>query len=231
MRQELVHAAEGADGGAVTHGDVVRPGWPPLAKIDPVPHAAIVRHVRPAMRRFSDPIRGPPRRHPRCRGETVTFSRKTLRSPMTSLVRSPAYFRSWGSIPRQANGKIRFPAPMVVGPSTTAACAGGNPVRCGHRRRRRRRRRPASRSRGPPADRPGPSDGSGPARSWRPRGGSGHTVDHGGEDLGLGDAGPVHRRRAPSRAERERSCRHLDLEAHLVPRHHRAPETRLVDCP
>jgi hypothetical protein len=59
----------------------------------------------------------PPPTVPLC---TVTPSRKMLSSPISRVVRSPRYFRSWGSMPTQANGKMRQRDPIVVGPSTTA---------------------------------------------------------------------------------------------------------------
>ncbi|MDR1297371.1 MAG: hypothetical protein LBO05_08380 [Deltaproteobacteria bacterium] len=41
-------------------------------------------------------------------------SRTTTPSPRTSLERSPAYFMSWGSAPREAKGKIRQRSPISV---------------------------------------------------------------------------------------------------------------------
>src|SRR5262249_52436158 len=47
-------------------------------------------------------------------------SRITLSSPMTVVVGSPPYFRSCGISPTDENWKIRFRAPIVVLPVTTA---------------------------------------------------------------------------------------------------------------
>jgi hypothetical protein len=58
----------------------------------------------------------PPPPVPRC---TVTNSRNTLSSPMTSSARSPANFLSWASAPIEANCQMRLLRPMRVGPWTT----------------------------------------------------------------------------------------------------------------
>ena len=50
----------------------------------------------------------------------VTNSRNTLRSPITSCVRSPLNLRSCGVSPIEANGKITLPSPIWVQPSMTA---------------------------------------------------------------------------------------------------------------
>ena len=47
-------------------------------------------------------------------------SRNTLRSPTTSRVGSPAYLRSCGASPIEANWNTRVSRPSVVGPLTTA---------------------------------------------------------------------------------------------------------------
>jgi hypothetical protein len=49
-----------------------------------------------------------------------TYSRITLPSPMTVVVGSPPYLRSWGISPIELNWKIRLRAPIVVCPVTTA---------------------------------------------------------------------------------------------------------------
>ena len=70
------------------------------------------------MKRLSSPTRVTPLSWivPRL---TVQLSRKTLRSPISSRVGSPAYFLSCGASPREANGWILLPAPIVVGPLMT----------------------------------------------------------------------------------------------------------------
>src|SRR5665213_3400319 len=71
-----------------------------------------------AMIRQSEPIfvTPPPPAVPR---EIVTNSRIELPSPIATPVASPAYFKSCGAIPTQANEKIRLPLPIVVWPSRT----------------------------------------------------------------------------------------------------------------
>src|SRR5271169_368260 len=61
-------------------------------------------------------VRPPPPGVPRL---MVTYSRITLWSPISSRVGSPLYFRSCGSIPIAAKGKIRLWSPMRVGPPIT----------------------------------------------------------------------------------------------------------------
>ena len=50
---------------------------------------------------------------------TVTDSRNTLRSPISSRVGSPLYFLSCGASPSEANWNILLSAPMRVGPLIT----------------------------------------------------------------------------------------------------------------
>jgi len=70
------------------------------------------------MNRFSSPIRvsPPPPVVPRL---SVTNSRMSFRAPMTSVVFSPAYLRSWGGPPTDAMGAMRVSGPISVGPWTT----------------------------------------------------------------------------------------------------------------
>ena len=56
---------------------------------------------------------------PRCR---VANSRTWLPSPRRSQVCSPAYLRSWGGAPTEANWKMRLSRPISVQLSMTA-CA------------------------------------------------------------------------------------------------------------
>ena len=51
--------------------------------------------------------------------EMVTHSRMVLSSPISRLVASPWYLRSWGATPRQAKEYTRFLAPRRVLPSST----------------------------------------------------------------------------------------------------------------
>src|SRR5438105_11490891 len=51
--------------------------------------------------------------------EMVTYSRMLLLAPMVQRVGSPAYFRSCGATPRQANGYTVVPRPIVRYPSRT----------------------------------------------------------------------------------------------------------------
>src|SRR5439155_3403714 len=70
------------------------------------------------MNRPLSPIRvaRPP---PAVPGFIVTCSRIVLLRPITSEDFSPAYLRSCGSRPIEANGKMRVRSPIVVSPSTT----------------------------------------------------------------------------------------------------------------
>src|SRR3954447_3178219 len=70
------------------------------------------------MNRPLSPIRvtSPP---PAVPGFIVTCSRIVLLRPITSEDFSPAYLRSCGSKPIEANGKMRVRSPIVVSPSTT----------------------------------------------------------------------------------------------------------------
>src|ERR1017187_1479801 len=58
----------------------------------------------------------PPSTVPR---EMVTYSRTVVSAPMVQRVGSPAYFRSCGATPRQANGWTVAPGPRVKWPSRT----------------------------------------------------------------------------------------------------------------
>src|ERR1035438_9715175 len=51
--------------------------------------------------------------------EMVTYSRTVVSAPMVQRVGSPAYFRSCGATPRQANGWTVAPEPRVRWPSRT----------------------------------------------------------------------------------------------------------------
>ena len=58
----------------------------------------------------------PPPKVPMCK---VANSRTTLSSPITRAVSSPAYLRSWGTAPTEANWKIRLRSPIAVSFSIT----------------------------------------------------------------------------------------------------------------
>ena len=72
-----------------------------------------------AMNRQSLPILVTPR-PPTVPRLMVQNSRNTLRSPTSSRVGSPAYLRSCGASPIEANWNTRVSRPSVVGPLTTA---------------------------------------------------------------------------------------------------------------
>ena len=50
---------------------------------------------------------------------TVRIRAKFPYAPMLSSLASPLYFKSWGMVPTAAKGKMTFPCPSVVRPSST----------------------------------------------------------------------------------------------------------------
>ena len=118
-----------------------------------VAHRAVVGHVRLGHEQVVRADPGHVRRRPASRGGRSTNSRNTLRSPISSRVASPRYFRSCGASPTDAEREE-----VVVA------------RRCGCRRRSRRATRARCRARAAPG---GPTTAVGSDAHARPEHGAG----------------------------------------------------------
>ena len=149
----------------------------------------------------------------------VTNSRKMFRAPITSRVCSPRNFRSCGTRPIEANGKISVPSPISVHPSITAEAPTlqSGPIRtCG-----------PTTACGPMVV---PSPDFGGRMDDRRRMDLGAIGNQPEQQLALGDDLIVDKRRRLREGERAAALAERNLEAEPVARHDLPPELGVVDA-